>query len=244
MGNDCWQRTVCLSDRATNAPKDIFHFNEGFLCEEHSVPLTQDKQALRTRGFRPCGGPTGGILCLTQNNSSLSQRRNTIRPRDGEPKPQNWLTVPHEVVAGEKVLWKWLSLVESVDNTRSTSVSLSMSVRLKLNLTSQFQSVLHEQTLLMVTSASVTSSQHSKYQENALRSNNSSPHKTPANHSPLRTIQTQSLRIFFFLNIVKSNTSSSCTHLNCQTMFVIFPLLVAHWWWTAVRRERQRILRV
>lgn len=30
-----------VSDTATNAPVDIFHFNEGLLCEELCIPLTK-----------------------------------------------------------------------------------------------------------------------------------------------------------------------------------------------------------
>lgn len=91
---------------------------------------------------------------------------------------------------------------------------------------------MHEQTLLKVTSASVTSSKHPRHQEDKLccwsvHSNNaSSLPQTPANHSPLWTVQTQSHHTFFFLNIVKSNTSPSCTRSNCQTMFGIFPSFV------------------
>lgn len=52
------------------------------------------------------------------------------------------------------------------------------------------------------------------------------PASDPGQHSPYGTVQIQSHHTFFFLNIVKSNTSPSCTHWNCQTMFGIIPSLV------------------
>lgn len=91
-------------------------------------------------------------------------------------------------------------------------LGISLIINIKLHLTSQLQS------LLKVTTASVTSSQYPRYQEIALYSNSSSQPQTPANHSPLWTAQTQSHHTFFFLNIVKSNTSPSCTRPTCQTM--------------------------
>lgn len=91
-------------------------------------------------------------------------------------------------------------------------LGISLIINIKLNLTPQLESP------LKVTTASVGSSQHPRYQDIAVYSNSSSQPQTSANHSPLWTAQTQSHHAFFFLNIVKSNTSPSCARPNCQTM--------------------------
>lgn len=44
-------------------------------------------------GLWYCGGPTGGIMCLTQKNSSLGQRSNTLQGRLAKATE---LTVPQE----------------------------------------------------------------------------------------------------------------------------------------------------
>lgn len=121
---------------------------------------------------------------------------------------------------GEILLEKWLSMCSYCKVTFSDSM---------LSLTSQWKC--HGQTLLK---ASVTSSHPLLTSVTGTHSPASlfTPTGPPPclrlqpNTRPPGTVQTQSQHTFFFLNIVKSNTSPSCTNSNCQTMFGIFPLLI------------------
>lgn len=157
---------------------------------------------------------------------------------DGEPNSQSWLTVPCEVVAAEKSFWKTtvpygVCSQHKVNFSDSEDVSdfLDHKYRVKHTDRLQWKSLLwHEQTQLKVTSASPPNLQcimrtHSCWSVHSKASSLPQSQIQPTIR-PWGLFKTQSRHTFFFLNIVKSNTSPSCTHSNCQTVLDIFPLLI------------------
>ena len=174
------------------------------------------------RGFGPCG-PTGG---------------------DPVCDPEEPFTEPNKQYNQTQRWWAKATAISDLSEEKSsrcvfTLFALSSSVAsvkivrtVKVRWTELVEDVSH--ILLMCT---VT-------QNHSLTHSNRAPSlpQTPAKHSPPGDVHTKSYHTFFFLNIVKSNISPSCTRSSSQTMFGSFPLLMLPV--DTVRGQRQRTLRV
>lgn len=160
-----------VSDRATNAPVDIFHFNEGFLCEELCVPLTKTNRHWERGALDLVVGPLGGSCIWPRRTLHWAKFNQTRR----------WWAKAAELTDCPS----WSRGLEDLENDCHSWKAFTIRGRhqrlcwCRWFFLITLQPLLHEQTLLMVTSASVTFSRCLRYQENTLSCERFTPTTPP-----------------------------------------------------------------